>query len=240
MATVRSLSRIGLGTAVLAAISACAYHGGPNQSIDNPVVRKVSWFSYLDGGDIRETCTEGAPERYRLVYNGQYYDQTRSYEINGGLPNGAANMTARARGKSNLMKLRLENPWGPWEAERTNIVLSPAEFATFRTLLTQSGFGTGAPQGLRLHSQDFYWVAAGCVGGKFEYFAWLAKKGRFENVKFQDFLLHHDQTGLAFRQPVPVYPIDKEPHQSGNNDNYVGYFTLTVSGEGLGGLANAF
>ena len=240
MASVRSLMAKGLGGALLAALGACAYHGGSGQSIDNPVVRKVAWFSYLDGGDIRETCADGAPERYRLVYNGQYDRQTRSYEIIGGLPNGAANLSARARGTSNLLEFRLGDPLAPWKWQRSDTVLNQADFAAFRDLLAQSGFGNGAPQGLRLHSQDFYWVAAGCVDGKFHYAAWLAKKGRFEAVKFQDFLLRQDQTGLAFRQPIPVYLIDKEPRGHGGNDNYAGFFTLTVSGEGLGGLAEAF
>lgn len=240
MTAVRSLLAVGLGGALLAVLAGCAYHGGARQNIDNPAVRKVAWFSYLDGGDIREACAEGAPERYRLVYNGQYYDQTRSYEINAGLPNGAANLTARARGASNLAAFRLMDPLAPWETQRADTVLNAADFATFRDLLGQSGFGTGAPDGLRLHSQDFYWVAAACVGGKFHYFAWLAKQGRFENVKFQDFLLQHDQTGLAFRQPKPVYPTDRQPRQSGHNDNFAGYFTLTVRPGGLGGLVNAF
>lgn len=230
----------GLVCGVLALLAGCAYHGGPNQSIDNPIVRKSSWFSYLDGGDIRETCTEGATERYRLVYNGQYYKQTRSYEIFAGLPEGAAKLAARARETANLSALRLDNPFAPWQWHRSDTVLSAAEMATFRALLAKSGFGSGAPQGLRLHSQDFYWVAAGCVGGTFHYYAWLARKGRFENAVFQDFLLKHDQTGLAFRQPVPVYGVDRQPHQQGANDNYEGYFTLTVRGEGLGGLVEAF
>lgn len=103
----RSRGLAGLACGVLALLAGCAYHGGAGQSIDNPGVRKVAWFSYLDGGDIRETCTEGAAERYRLVYNGQYYKQTRSYEIFAGLPDGAAKLAARARGSANLAALRL-------------------------------------------------------------------------------------------------------------------------------------
>ncbi len=53
-------------------------------TIDNPAVRKVAWFSYLDGNDIREAARPGAPDRFRLVYNGQYEKQIRSYEITAG------------------------------------------------------------------------------------------------------------------------------------------------------------
>src|ERR1700751_6126832 len=72
---VRALSIFMIG--VTAGLAACSYRG----DIDNPVVRKVSWFSYLDGTDIRAACTEGAQDRYRLVYNVRYEEQLRSYEV---------------------------------------------------------------------------------------------------------------------------------------------------------------
>ena len=42
-------------------VGGCAYHGPSQSDIDNPAVRKVAWFSYLDGNDIRERCAPGAP-----------------------------------------------------------------------------------------------------------------------------------------------------------------------------------
>ena len=53
-------------------VGGCSYYGSPQSDIDNPAVRKVAWFSYLDGNDIRERCAPGAHDRFRLVYNGQY------------------------------------------------------------------------------------------------------------------------------------------------------------------------
>src|SRR5262245_6550826 len=83
-------------------LAACAYRG----DIDNPIIRKLSWFSYLDGTDIRTTCADGAPDGYRLVYNGRYEEQVRSYEIfaDGA---GGAYLVARAKGPANVFEISL-------------------------------------------------------------------------------------------------------------------------------------
>src|SRR6185369_17467087 len=89
-------------------MAGCAYHGSSASDLDNPGVQKFAWFSFLDGHDIREACASlgpqgstGAPAQYRLVYNGQYSEQIRAYEIVG-QPSGGAALTARAKGHSNL------------------------------------------------------------------------------------------------------------------------------------------
>ena len=77
-AALRAAASLGLilGLAVLAG---CAYRGG----IDQPVTLKATWFSYLNGDDIRSACVPGAPPKYRLVYNGNYDEQLRAYELVG-------------------------------------------------------------------------------------------------------------------------------------------------------------
>ncbi len=56
----------------------CTYHGTQQ---DNPVQRRFTWYSYLNGDDIREDCEADARPRYRFVYNGVYVQQVRSYDI---------------------------------------------------------------------------------------------------------------------------------------------------------------
>jgi hypothetical protein len=221
-------------------VGGCAYHGPARTDIDNPAVRKVAWFSYLDGHDIRNGCVAGAPDRFRLVYNGQYEKQIRSYEITQASPNpGGAYFTARAMGATNLAEVRLDDLLAPWRWQKSETQLSPAEFDHFRDLLVQSGWGNGAPQGKMLHSRDFYWVASGCRNGQFHFDAWVDAQGDFREIKFQDFLLARDQTGLAFRKPVQVLPRDRT-EQGQPRDRAGTIFVLTVSGEGIGGLLNAF
>lgn len=229
-------------------LAGCAYHGDSVTDIENPAVRKFAWFSFLDGNDIREACAAlgpQAPARYRLVYNGQYEKQLRVYEINA-VPSGGASLHARAKGGTNLAEWWIQDTadlLAPWRWRESRTTLSAAEFAQFSKALADSGYGSGAPQGLRLPSQDFYWVASGCEAGRFHFHAWRAKEGRLDAAKFQDFLLRHDGTGLAFRQPY-VLPIEESsahrPASGKNGRNPSTNFTLTVSGEGIGGLVNAF
>ena len=37
-----------------------------------PIARTGGWFSYLGGDDVRRSCQAGAPETYRIAYNGIY------------------------------------------------------------------------------------------------------------------------------------------------------------------------
>ncbi len=229
-------------------LAGCAYHGNSASNLDNPAVQKFTWFSFLDGSDLREACAAlgpNAPARYRLVYNGQYEKQLRIYEIEA-QPSGGASLRARTKGTTNLANWWVADSadlLAPWRWRESTAALSPAEMAQFHKALVESGFGQGAPQGLRLPSQDFYWVASGCEAGRFQFHAWRAKQGRLDDAKFQDFLLRHDGTGLGFRQPY-VLPIEESsahrPAGGKNGRNPSSNFTVEVSGEGIGGLINAF
>ncbi len=240
----RKLMRLSLGLMLL---GGCAYHEGQPVDINNPIVRKVGWFSYLDGNDIREVCAAGGSERYRLVYNGQYDGQLRSYELFVGQDGGGV-LNARAlNNDGTALQLSINDPFGSWNWKESQVRLTATEVAQFRSLLAASGYGSGAPQGLQLHSRDFYWVAAGCQNGTFHYGAWdnrpqpMAPAG-FAPIKFQDFLLKHDQTGLAFRPAHVTTPIEREISRGGGGNAHepTNIFVLTVKGEGLGGLLNAF
>lgn len=226
-------------------LGGCAYHGNSETNLDNPAVQKFSWFSYLDGNDIRQACAAlgpKAPARYRLVYNGQYGEQLRAYEIDM-TPSGGATLLARAKGPTNLSNWVIGSTsdlLSPWRWREATAALSAAEMAQFHDLLARSGFGSGAPQGLRLSSQDFYWVAAGCEAGQFHYYAWVERNGRLDAAQFQDFLLRHDGTGLAFRSPHILGVSETSQTGSGRTRQAQDDFTLEVRGEGLGGVMNAF
>ena len=65
------------GAAAALTASACTYTGG----VENPVARKSSWFSFVGGDDVRNRCRPGSPTEYRLVYNGNWSEQVRAYEL---------------------------------------------------------------------------------------------------------------------------------------------------------------
>jgi hypothetical protein len=234
--------RIWAGAALAATLLAgCAYQPagrvGSGSGIDNPVERKFTWFSYLDAADIRNSCASGGPDQYRLIYNGQYYKHVRTYEVAGG---DSPQIVARARGVSgDVLQMgfnSFEELLGPWNFRRSETALSSEEWTKLRDLLHQSGFAGGSQAGLRLHSQDFYWLAAGCEGGKFFYNAWAVNPQALplNRTAFQDFLLRHDQTGIAFVPPRPVNFIEKNDQTTGQKRDYSGNFVITVHEDGIG------
>jgi hypothetical protein len=202
-----------LAAALALLLAGCTYGGG----IDNPFTQRLTWFSYLGGSDIRAACAAGGPESYRIIYNGRYLEQLRSYELTR-QGDGALLQVRVKEGPPNMARLIGGDLQGPWRWVRSIAMLSPAELAHFRALLDASGFLAGAPPGLVLHSNDFYWVASGCVEGKFHFAAWVAARGDFARVRFADFLLAHDQTGITLNPPRPVPAIDYSPVPPGNRD----------------------
>lgn len=237
-ARLRRFSALCLSAAIL---SACAYNSAGNQGsgagIDNPVERKFTWFSYLDAADIRNSCAAGGPDQYRLVYNGQYNDHLRTYELSS---TPQPQVKARARGTSgNLLDMgfsSFDDLLGPWNFRHSQTALSAAEWSQLRDLLHKSGFAEGNQEGLRLHSQDFYWLASGCEGGKFYFNAWADKPGAISltRTKFLDFLLKHDSTGLSYKPPHAVSYVDKNDQSKGRDRDYSGAFTITVHSGGIG------
>jgi hypothetical protein len=222
-------------TCITVLLAGCTYRG----DIDNPAVRKVSWFSYLDGTDIRAACAEGAPDSYRLVYNGRYEEQLRSYEVAADGAGGAY-VVARAKGRTNAFDVSLDDVLAPWRWQRAEARLSPAEFQQFATLLDESGQFAGAPVGLRLFSGDFYWVGSACRNGTFHYHAWAFSNDGFARVQFADFLFKRDQTGLAVNPPRQIPASEFLGPQGRQEDQTQIRFWLQVREDGLGGIPNAF
>ena len=236
MANMVKMRNVAAGLVCLAvlALSACAYRGG----IDNPIVRKTQWFSYLDGDDIRTYCVENAPNSYRLVYNARYNEQLRSYELTADGA-GGANLTSRAMQKvGDLTKMSLDDVLAPWRWQRAETRLNPADFQAFQKQLESSAFYVGAPKGLRLHSSEFYWIASGCRAGQFYFHAWLYPEPASQKLTFPDFLYGRDTTGIAVNPPRAVPPAEKYRNSSRNTDDGEASFWLQVGDNGLGGVPN--
>lgn len=180
--------------AALSLLAACTYSGG----IDRPGVQKVSWFSYLNGDDVRNACVPGSVPRWRLIYNGQYEEQIRSYELVGD-GHGGATYTARVQTPASLTRVTLDNPLEPWAWKTSEVLLSPPEVQGFETALQQSGAYEPTPRGLRLHSRNFYWILIACRDGAVHYNAWLHPSEGWDRLVFDDWLLRFDETQVAFR-----------------------------------------
>ncbi|MGB0632787.1 MAG: hypothetical protein ACPGRZ_19015 [Alphaproteobacteria bacterium] len=222
-------------TLVLAvfALAGCQY-AGPS---DDPVARNFSWFDYLGAENLKAACGPGASDRLRFVYNGIYDTQIRSYDVRA-LPGGrGASLSSWARGDDDLTKgIAITNLLSPWRGTRVNSVIDPQTLSNLKSALKQDRFTDFKPIGLRLPSNEFYWVVTGCVDGRFHANAWLYPAGRYKSLKFPAILLEQDKTGVDFRGAVPIGRRDEDPTRLERDQNASdGIFWMQLGPNGIVG-----
>lgn len=219
-----------LSAAGVLALGACAYtpdRGG------NAISLSMTWFSYLDAGDIRQACASGGPDAYRIAFNGNYEEQLRTYDVTGVGPQGAQ-MAVRVRGKTgDVLNFRLEDPLSSWRGQQSAVPLSAADLANLRQALADSGAFAPPPVGLELKSQGFYWIAAACENGRFSYHAWQWPSSAYDQLRFPALLAKLDRTGVPLNPPrdtTPAYPVG---HEVGDQPDH---FQLRVGKDGIANL----
>ena len=217
------------------ALSACAYAGA-----EDPVSRKLSWYSYLDAADIRESCAPGAPARYRFVYNAIYVEQVRAYDLTEVPGGGRHPMRVRVFGPAYVAKFRLAEPLdilAPWWGEAATAWLDDGDLARLGEAMTADGAFAGAPTSLRLHSDAFHWIVAACRGGRFRFNAYLWPDSRFERARFPELLFAWDPVSVPVNVPRPAEAL--EIHGGTDRDD-VYQFEVEVGENGLAGRAPLF
>ena len=232
-------------------VVACAYKEGA----DDPVSRKLNWFSYLNADDVRESCGPEAPARYRFVYNGVYFapgnEQVRTYDIDAD-PGSADRHRVKVRviGAVNLSNVVIDDPVGtlfndpldflaPGRGVIEHVTVSDSDLDALDGALATSGFFQPAPDGLRLQSSDFYWLAASCIGGKFVYNAYKWPSAAFGNLTFPDVLLSWDPTGIPINPPKKLTNFDIYGQTTPEAGDAQG-FSVTVGENGLVGVHTLF
>lgn len=225
--------------ALLLGLAACSYQGG----IDNPVQMRFHWYSYLNGDDLRAGCRPGSPFRARLVYNGHYHEQVRSYEV-AAEPGGSGLLTARVLGPTGIdvRKLSLSDIQGPWRWTTAQTQLSEAEGEALVAALRDSGAFEPAPAGLRLYSNAFYWIVSGCDDGQVFFNAWQYPSPRWDRLAFPELLYRWDQTGVAVNPARKRDPSENFAAASGQvaDDASNRLFQLRVGRDGLVGQLTVF
>ena len=194
-----SASRISV-LLVLFVVTGCTTYTG---SADNPLARSFTWFSYVAGDDIKAACTSESRDHFRFVYNANYEQQIRAYDLKG--VEGGADFVARARNESgNVARLSFSNPLGPWELDRSQTRLSNTQAAELITALDRDAAAAPPAAGQQLASNTYYWIVAGCSAGNFRVWAFDQGKVKLSELAFAKILRAHDQTGVAFRPAKPV------------------------------------
>lgn len=203
--------RCAAALALAGMVAGCASAG----SVGNPVVRKVTWYSFLNGDDIRKGCIKGAPEQWRMVLNAVYSEQVRVYEVRD-QPGGGATLDTLVFGETDMGRLlsitSLEGLLDPWRGTSRTVALDDSEEATLVSALGADG--VMAPRTGRdlLESDDFYWVVVGCRGGEVHFDAWTRQDPAWGDLAFAEWLLAKDPTGvpLATWSPAPPGSFERE------------------------------
>ncbi|MGD1876614.1 MAG: hypothetical protein ACFB13_03840 [Kiloniellaceae bacterium] len=231
------------GLLLAAALAGCSYQG----DIDNPATIKATWFSYLNGDDMRAGCVEGAPLHYRLIYNADYDKQLRSYEVvgdapgGGGAGGGGARLTGRVLGESGLdvTKLKFDDPMAFARWTRSAAPLGASVVERLDAALAASGAFAPAPEGLQLFSKETYWITNLCRDGVYSFNAWRFPSDRYDAISFDELLFAFDETGVPVRAPVAV-PLGtaaklRSPRQQDAADARGNFFNVKVGENGLVG-----
>ena len=219
---VATLLLIGMATA-------CAAQGPEDQ----PVVRRLAWFSYVGGDDLRADCRPGPRALIRLVYNAIYTEQVRTYDIAWDAEREAGRLTARVFGGGNLMGLTLGDPFSPWRGVGSETRLPGADLRAIRRILEKSGFFERTQAGLFLRSDGFYWTVSSCLGGTFHFNAFAAPSPTFERQQFLELLSRYDRTGVSPNPVRPVYFAPLTARYQRKPEHFGPIFQLEVGENGL-------
>jgi hypothetical protein len=218
--------RIIASIAALLALGACAYTG----PAADPVTRGLSWFDYIGAENLREACAPGASTRLRFVYNGDYDTQIRTFDLFA-LPGGrGASMSAWVRGKIDLTQaVRAQDILAPWDGKRVDSVLDHQAMTTLLRALGSDDLQGFKPVGVRLPSNEYYWIVTGCLDGRFHANAWLYPSDRFRALRFPAVLMEHDGTGIALAKAIPVGRRYDEPTKTmGGSDRGDDVFEIEI------------
>lgn len=208
----------------VAVLGACA-SAGPT---DNPVMRKLGWFSYVNGDDLRAACLPGG-ESYRLVYNGSYLEQVRTYDLR--MTGGGWVLSQRVIGPPDLARgFTFPDVLAPWRGVAHDVALAPDRVRRLIDAVDASGAFAAPPKGLELPSDGFFWTAAACRNGRFTFNAWVFPSTRYTAITFGDVLRSLDVTGVPFNPPRQI------AYQSMRERDEHLRFTLKVAENGLAGL----
>jgi len=203
-------------------LSACDYAGRP----DSAVERRFTWLSFLAGEDLRESCRNHAPPRYRFVFNAIFSEQVRTYDING-LPNGGGGMIDAEILSAELSPNFLAHfPYWPWSGKRAVAQLNAVEMTLLRSSLEASGFFKRPPVGKILDSHSFYWAVSACEGNRFHFNAWSHPSPEFANIRFAEILQRFDGTKIALPEIRELSAEEREyrPRPAVAQHNNPGYF----------------
>jgi len=219
---------------IFGVLSACAYTGS-DEGFYQPITRKLTWFSFVAGDDIRAGCAASQEDRYRLVYNGVYNEQVRAYDLVKSAEPGRYNMKIQVTGEADLSNLttELSSPdlLKPWRPKVSSTNLPQRDFELFVRALNSSDFFDSPPPSEKLPSIGFYWVVSGCRAGKFYINAYLWPSKRYQGIVFEKLVNTWDFTDIPINPPRETTVFDV--YGTNDEEEFRNHFTLEFGSDGL-------
>ena len=170
------------------------------EPVASPLSGPAMWLSYLNGSSLRSNCGSEAADTYRFVYNADFTQQVRTYDVtlpHDGRP-GVFMARVTATGGGGFGSYR-SNVW----AQRT---MSRNQAEPVLRALAKSGFGTQSRGQASLRSDAFYWVVSACVNGAFRMSAWTQLAADQSPAEFAPELFSLDDTAVPVRLPAKAGP----------------------------------
>ncbi|CAM3541272.1 hypothetical protein [Thalassospira profundimaris] len=231
-----SWAKAGLAALVIAGLASCTFT--QTSDVSNPLVRKASWFSYLNADDLRQACAAGDAEgQIRIIYNAEYYKEVRVFELTPYPGFEEFNLTTRVFGPIQVKEINVEvnAPLGAFGGEEAVDRIDRDSYLAITDALQAEGFGTQNRDGLRLYSDDFYWVAIGCSSGGITLGTWASGVDDLRALKFPEVLANLSSVEKDLPEPPAAENARSQSaaqmHHVQNSDS--GEFYRTVRGNTL-------
>ncbi|MGB0695611.1 MAG: hypothetical protein ACPGOY_08170 [Rhodospirillaceae bacterium] len=196
-----------IGLLVFGGLAACS--AAPGVQLDDPIERKVKWYSTLNGDDIRARCAAGGSDEVRLIMNAVYSEHVRIHTLRpgstgSGLGQGqTAVMDSRIIGETDLTALAVDltDLLGPGRGVDSKAAINAEQLAAIMDGLEASGLSSGGATPATLRGASHYWVASACRSGAYSFAAWRVDDGHAGSMAFVKPVLAADPSGIL----VPVY-----------------------------------
>ncbi|MCW8914904.1 MAG: hypothetical protein OQK24_03505 [Magnetovibrio sp.] len=198
----------------------------------NPFERKFTWLSYIQGSDFSETCSPTHPNQYRLVYNGVYTEQLRTYDLSD-----SGYLDVQVIGPANLSGLEVSSfsdLLNPWRGKSANRLLTQDQVDLLVESLKKDGaFGPPA-EGLELSSKGFFWTIAACHGGAYHFTALSWPSPAWDEAQFDDVIFALDPSAVAVNPPRKT--VTRQDMTAGVGEAKPVEFHAKVGKRGLAGF----
>jgi len=214
--------------AALALLCGCTATG----RVDDPVVRRLTWFSFLSGDDLHAACTPGRTA-LRLVHNAVWNEDVRVIEASGPA-HGPMTVQERLFLRIDWSDITIGGKEGllPWHGRGFSSAWTADEAAAVTAALSADGAFSPLATPVRLAGQGFFWTGTGCLDGKPWFHTWAAPSAAYDGLRFPVAVAPLLPSGRAFAQPRPdaeTYP-DYDPKKDDT-------FFLTATADGIAGRA---